>query len=69
MAKNSRHVVPAPTGGWSVRKTGATRASKNFDRQSDAVSYAKNLAKREKADVYVHGKSGMVRDHTSYEQD
>jgi Uncharacterized protein conserved in bacteria (DUF2188) len=68
MAKNSRHVVPGAAGGWSVRKTGATKASKNFDRQSDAVNYAKTLAKKDKSDLYVHGKSGVIRDHTSYKR-
>ncbi len=68
MAKNSRHVVPGSAGGWSVRKTGASRASKKFDNQADAISYAKELAKKDKADLYVHGRSGTVRDHTSYKK-
>jgi hypothetical protein len=68
MAKNSRHVVPSTTGGWSVRKTGASRASKNFDRQADAVDYARTLAKKDKSDVYVHAKSGAIRTHTSYKR-
>jgi hypothetical protein len=68
MAKNSRHVVPSSTGGWSVRRSGASRASKNFDKQADAVNYAKTLAKKDKTDLYVHGKSGKIRDHTSYKQ-
>ena len=68
MAKNSRHVVPSSAGGWSVRKSGATRTSKNFEKQADAVVYGKALAKKDKADLYVHGKSGTVRDHTSYKK-
>jgi hypothetical protein len=68
MAKNSRHVVPSTTGGWSVRKSGAARASKNFEKQTDAVTYAKALAKKDNADVYVHRRSGTVRDHTSYKK-
>ena len=68
MAKNSRHVVPSSAGGWSVRKTGASKASKNFDNQADAISYAKELAKKDKSDLYVHGRSGAVRDHTSYKK-
>jgi hypothetical protein len=68
MAKNSRHVVPSSDGGWSVRKSGAMRASKNFESQADAVSYGKILAKKDKSDLYVHGKSGTIRDHTSYKK-
>lgn len=66
MAKNSRHVVPSSAGGWSVRKTGASRASKIFTTQTDAINYAKQLARKDKADVYVHGRDGMVRNRTSY---
>ena len=37
MAKNSHHVVPAPNGGWNVKKGGAERASKHFEKKEDAV--------------------------------
>ena len=68
MAKNARHVAPNLTGGWSVRKTGAARASKNFETQADAINYGKALAQKDNADLYVHGRSGAVRDHTSYKK-
>ena len=68
MAKNTRHVVPSSSGGWSVRKAGASKASKNFDTQAEAVDYGKQHAKKDKADVFVHGKSGKIRDHTSYKK-
>ncbi|WP_414714243.1 DUF2188 domain-containing protein [Sphingomonas sp.] len=66
MAKNTRHVVPSSSGGWSVRKAGASKASKNFDTQADAVSYGKEHAKKDRSDVFIHSKSGRIRDHTSY---
>jgi hypothetical protein len=66
MAKNTRHVVPSASGGWSVRKQGAARASKNFDHQAEAIEYGKEHARKDKSDVFVHGKNGMIRDHTSY---
>lgn len=68
MAKNSRHVVPSPSGGWSVRKAGAERASKTFDTQNAAVNYGKAQAKKDHGDLYVHSKSGTIRDHTSYKK-
>ena len=49
------------TGGWSVRRSGAGRALKNFDIKVDAVNYAKRLGKKDKVDLYVHGKSGKVQ--------
>jgi transcriptional regulator of NAD metabolism len=68
MAKDTRHVVPSTSGGWSVRKEGASRASKNFARQAEAEEYGKELARKAKSDVFIHGKNGMVRDHTSYKK-
>jgi len=68
MGKDSRHVVPGSSGGWSVRKTGAAKASKNFGTQADAVQYGKELARKNSSDLYVHSKSGTVRDHVSYKK-
>lgn len=68
MAKNTRHVVPSSKGGWSVRKTGAERASKNFNTQAEAIDYGKDKAKEDSSDLFVHGRSGKIRDHTSYKK-
>ncbi len=68
MAKNTRHVVPSTNGGWSVRKQGAARASKNFDRKDKAIEYGKELARKDSSDVFIHGKNGMIRDHASYKK-
>ena len=68
MAKDTRHVVPSTSGGWSVRKQGAARASKNFTRQDEAVAYGKELARKDSSDLFVHGKNGMIRDHTSFKK-
>jgi hypothetical protein len=68
MAKNTRHVVPSTSGGWSVRKEGAGRASRNFARQGEAVDFGKEQARKDKSDLFVHGKNGMIRDHTSYKK-
>jgi hypothetical protein len=67
MAKNSRHVVPSPSG-WSVVKAGASRASRTFEKQSEAISYGKEQAKKNNGDLYVHRKSGTIRDRTSYKK-
>ncbi len=68
MAKNTRHVVPSTSGGWSVRKQGASRASKNFTHQDEAIEYGKEHARKDHGDVFVHGRNGMIRDHTSYKK-
>jgi Uncharacterized protein conserved in bacteria (DUF2188) len=45
MAKNSHHVVPAPNGGWNVKKWGAERASKHFEKKEDAVKWGQEISK------------------------
>ncbi|WP_347265080.1 DUF2188 domain-containing protein [Brevundimonas diminuta] len=68
MAKNTRHVVPSTSGGWSVRKQGAAKASKNFAKQEDAIEYGKTHARKDQSDVFIHGKNGMIRAHNSYKK-
>lgn len=69
MTRNSRHVVPSPNGGWSVRAAGAARASKHFDTQDEAIEYGRDLAKRNNAEFYIHDRNGMIREKRSYGND
>jgi hypothetical protein len=62
MTQNSRHVAPTLDNRWSVRRSGASRASRIFDKKAEAVAYAKTQALREHTDLYIHGKDGMVID-------
>ena len=66
MAKKTRHVVPSTSGGWSVRKQGAARASKTFGTKAEAEHYGKDAAKKDRSDVFVHGANGMIQSHKSY---
>lgn len=69
MTKNGTHVVPRDNDGWAVRKEGASRASKIFTTQADAVKYARELAQKEKAELYVHRRDGTIRERDSYGND
>ena len=62
----ARHVIPSLGGGWSVRQSGSSRASRTFENQADAVRFAKQAAKKERTDVYIHREDGTVRDTNSY---
>jgi len=59
--KKTHHVVKNPTGGWSVKKSGANRASGTYKTQKDAVSSAKNISKNQGTRVVVHGKDGRIK--------
>ena len=68
MAKKSNHVVPSSVG-WSVKKSGAVRASKIFDTKFKAIEYGREISKSEKTELYIHKKNGMIQDRNSYGND
>ncbi len=68
MIKNSRHVVPRQDG-WAVKKSGASRASKVFDTQEEAIKYGRNQTEKESGVLYVHRRDGTIRDRDSYDRD
>ena len=59
--KKTHHVVKNPTGGWSVKKSGASRASGTYKTQNDAVSSAKKISQNQGTRVVVHGKDGRIK--------
>ena len=69
MASKSYHVIAKLNGGWSVKKAGATRASKSFDTQKEAVEYGRNISKNNAMALMIHGKNGRLLDKESFEKD
>ena len=69
MPKTSKHVVPSPGGGWAVKNSGATRASRTFGTQADAIAYGRTAAKKEQSELYVHGRDGTIKNKNSYGND
>ncbi len=63
MAKERRHVVPNPKGGWDVKKPGGNRASKHTSTQKEAVDRARDIVKNQGGgEVRIHGRDGKIRD-------
>jgi hypothetical protein len=69
MPKKTQHVVPHSDGGWSVKKGGASHATKVFDTQREAISYGRRVSKNQGAELYIHRRDGMVRQKDSYGHD
>ncbi len=69
MSKTTQHVVPAPNGGWNVKKGGAERATKHFDTKAPAVQYATKISKNQGAELVIHNKDGRVSNPNSYGHD
>lgn len=68
MAKKPVHVVPAGDK-WAVKKEGSARASSSHGTQAAASKAGKSIAKREKTELYVHGRDGRIRERNTYGND
>lgn len=67
--KENVHVVPNSEGGWDAKRENAERASKHFEKKSDAVDYGKDLAKKDKVEFIPHNKDGKISNPNSYGKD
>jgi hypothetical protein len=63
------HVVPAPDGGWNVRKRGALRASKHFETKADAISWGREISKNQRSEFVIHKVDGTIEKKDSYVND
>lgn len=63
------HVVIQRNGSWAVKSAGASRAGRVFPRQSDAIRSAREMAQRNKGELYIHSSNGMIRERLSYGKD
>jgi hypothetical protein len=69
MAKSSLHVVPSPDGGWNVKRAGAERASKHFETQEKAVSWARDASRAVRGELVIHRRDGTIREKDSHGRD
>jgi uncharacterized protein YdaT len=68
MAKPGQHVIP--TGDkWAVRKAGSARTTKVFGTKKEAVAHAREIAKHQATELYIHGKNGRIQQRDSYGHD
>jgi hypothetical protein len=69
MAKKTHHVVPNPDGGWNVKKGGADRASKHFEKKQDAVDWGRDVSRKQGSEFVIHRKDGTIQDKDSHGKD
>lgn len=62
----SHHVLKNPSGGWSVKKGGATRASYTYKTLTEAISSAKNITKKQGTRLIIHHNDGRIRKTHDY---
>lgn len=64
------HVVPNKgRGGWDVTRERAERASGHYDRKSDAMDRARDLAIKDRVERVEHDRHGKIVDSDSYGND
>lgn len=68
MPKKGQHVVPN-RGKWSVRRAGASRATGTYGTQEEAIERARDIARNQGTELYVHGRDGRIRERSSYGRD
>lgn len=68
MSSRSHHVVPRE-GKWGVRKGGAVRITRKFDTQREAIKAARDIARSQGTELYIHGRDGRIRERESYVRD
>ena len=68
MSKRNQHVVPH-NGAWAVRGAGNGRVSSVHERQSEAISAARQSAIRQGSEMFIHGRDGQIRERNTYGKD
>ncbi len=68
-ASKSHHIVRTINGEWGVRREGADRAIKVFSTQAAAISWGRKLSIKDRAELVIHGRDGMIREKSSYGHD
>jgi Uncharacterized protein conserved in bacteria (DUF2188) len=64
--KNANQLVSRSASGWGVRKSGSIRASAVFKTQEEAIERGKEIAEKQKVDLFIFGKDGRIRERTSF---
>lgn len=67
--KKNQHVTPSPGGGWQVKGSGNSKATKITKTQSEAIGMAKTIAKNQKSELFIHNQKGKIRERNSYGND
>jgi len=68
MTGKNQHVVPHE-GKWAVKGEGNRRATSIHDTQTAATDRAREIARRQKSELLVHGRDGEIRSRDSFGHD
>lgn len=63
-----QHVLPR-TDGWAVKRSGSSKDTRVFSAQSEAIDFARQVAKKSNSEVLIHSRDGRIRERNSYGND
>jgi hypothetical protein len=68
MSKKNQHVVPHG-GDWAVKGAGNSKATKVVNTQAEAIQLAREIAKNQGSEMFIHGQNGRIRERNTYGDD
>lgn len=68
MSKKNQHVVPHGDD-WAVKGAGNSKATKVVNTQAEAIQLAREIAKNQRSEMFIHGQNGQIRERNTYGDD
>ena len=63
-----QHVVPHPEG-WAVQSEGASKPTRVFPTQQEAIERGRGIAINQQSELFIHNREGQIRERNSYGND
>ncbi len=60
------HVTPAPNGGWFIKRAKSANPCAYVEKKDEALKLATAYAKKEKAELKIHNKKGVIEQSMSF---
>lgn len=68
MPKKNQHVVPSGKD-WAVKGAGNSKATRIVETQKEASKIAREIAKNQGSEMFIHGRNGQIRERNTYGKD
>ena len=65
----SHHVVPNPSGGWDVKRGGASRASTHHNTKREAIDRGRDISRNQNSEFRIHNRDGKIARSDSHGND
>ena len=64
----NQHVVPHGDD-WAVKGAGNSRATRVVETQHEAIEIAREIARNQQSEMFIHRPNGQIRERNSYGND